>query len=41
MTPLELSLPPGEYGLHLAMRGNHTGYLGTLSVPVVLQKPGG
>jgi hypothetical protein len=41
MTPWELWLPPGEYDLRLAVRDNHTGYLGTLSVPLVLQKPGG
>jgi VWFA-related protein len=39
MTPMELSLPPGEYDLRLAVRDNHTGYLGTLSVPLVLGKP--
>lgn len=35
-----ITLAPGEYDLHLAVRDNHTGYLGTLTVPVTLKKPG-
>jgi hypothetical protein len=35
-----LTLAPGDYDLHLAVRDNHTGYLGTLTVPVTLKKPG-
>lgn len=38
--PVEIGLTPGDYELRLAVRDNHTGYLGTLTVPVTLKKPG-
>ena len=39
MLPVEVSLPPGSYNLRLAVRDNHTGYLGTLTAPITLAKP--
>jgi VWFA-related protein len=36
---IELSLPPGQYELALAVRDNPTGMIGTLSVPVDLAAP--
>jgi VWFA-related protein len=39
LLPMEVSLSPGEYRLRLAVRDNRTGYIGTLTVPLVLPKP--
>jgi hypothetical protein len=39
LLPIEVSLPPGSYNLRLAVRDNHTGYLGTLTAPITLAKP--
>jgi hypothetical protein len=36
---IELSLPPGQYELALAVRDNPTGMIGTLNVPVDLAAP--
>jgi VWFA-related protein len=38
LLPMELTLPPGQYLLRLAVRDNRTGYLGTLTVPLDLSK---
>lgn len=40
LMPLEISLPAGDYDLRLAVRDNHTGYIGTVSVGLKLPKPG-
>lgn len=40
LLPMELTLPPGQYQLRLAVRDNRTGYLGTLTVPLDLSKTG-
>jgi VWFA-related protein len=39
MLPVEVTLPPGNYNLRLAVRDNRTGYLGTLTAPITLAKP--
>jgi len=36
---MQLPLAPGDYSLHLAVRDNRTGLLGTLKVPLSLQAP--
>ncbi len=36
---MQLPLAPGNYSLHLAVRDNRTGLLGTLSIPLTLEKP--
>jgi hypothetical protein len=39
LMPVNISLTPGTYDLRLAVRDNHTGYVGTLSVPLILKQP--
>jgi VWFA-related protein len=36
---MQLPLPPGIYSLHLAVRDNRTGLIGTLTVPLSVQAP--
>ncbi len=40
LMPMEVELSPGEYSLRLAVRDNRTGYVGTVTVPLTLAKPG-
>ena len=35
----DLSLPPGDYRLRVAVRDEHTGFLGSMDLPLSLQKP--
>ncbi len=35
----DLSLPPGHYRLRVAVRDDHTGFLGSLDLPLSLEKP--
>ena len=35
----ELKLQPGLYELRLAVRDNHTGFIGTLRIPLVVNPP--
>jgi VWFA-related protein len=35
----DLSLPPGEYRLRLVVRDEHTGFLGSMDLPLVLKGP--
>jgi hypothetical protein len=36
---MQLPLAPGNYSLHLAVRDNRTGLLGTLIVPLLIEAP--
>lgn len=40
LLPIGVKLSPGSYSLHLAVRDNRTGYIGTLSAPLTLATPG-
>jgi hypothetical protein len=40
LLPIDIQLAPGAYTLRLAVRDNHTGYLGTLGIPLNLATPG-
>ncbi|MDP9266981.1 MAG: VWA domain-containing protein [Acidobacteriota bacterium] len=39
LLPMDVTLPPGNYSLLLAVRDNPTGMLGTLNVPLQLRSP--
>jgi hypothetical protein len=40
LLPMSLKLGPGSYEVRLAVRDNRTGYVGTLSIPLLVQKAG-